>query len=334
MIYLALYVVFSSVFTLCIKWVHVRGREDIITAGAINYIAAAILIAIWFFIDGQQTGDPAAMWLGGTMGTAYFVNFFFVIWCIRVVGASSTTVVGVLSMLMPIIFAAIVWNSVPQVIQIAGIGLALVSLILIGLKPDRQKSLSDTDSNRKQTDAENISVLMSVSMLGSFFILCGVSRIVQEAFKFQSDITQKPTFLLAAFVAAGIPSIVALIGRRRTVLPMELVIGLIMGIANASQTWLTLKALDAMEGFIFFPVSSAGGIIFTMFVAMLFLHERVSKRAFIGIAVAVIALVLMNATTENSSEPPKIQPENSSEKAGSENTAGHYVGTIIGVIRN
>jgi len=290
--YLVLFVIFSSIFTLCIKWIHVRGKEDVITAGAINYIVAALIIAPWFVLDGQQTGNRAAIIAGGSMGLMYFINFFFVIWCIRVVGASSTTVVGVLSMLIPIIYAAIVWSSQPHWVQAIGIALAFVSLILIGLKPDRQADTNQDDTTSKSKE-RSISWKAPL-ILGGFFLLCGLSRIAQESFKYESVASQKPTFLLAAFVASGIPSIILLLWRRRKVLPMEAVIGIAMGVANGSQTWFTLKSLDAMAGYIFFPVSSAGGIIFTMFVAVLWLEEKISRRALIGIGIAVVALVMMN----------------------------------------
>ncbi len=82
---------------LIIKWAQLRNREDVIKIGAINYIAAAVLIAPHFF--GQQFSEisPGAMWTGGSMGAIYFVAFFFAIYSIKVVGASSTTVVSVLS---------------------------------------------------------------------------------------------------------------------------------------------------------------------------------------------------------------------------------------------
>lgn len=294
-IYLTLFVVFSSIFTLCIKWVHVRGKEDIVTAGAINYIVAALIIAPWFVLDGQQTGDTPAMVAGGLMGLMYFINFFFVIWCVRVVGASSTTVVGVLSMLIPIIYAAVVWSSTPHWVQAIGITMAFVSLILIGLKPDRQQVEVNDDGTETSKDAEFSWTAPLV--LGGFFLLCGLSRIAQESFKYESVESQKPTFLLAAFVAAGIPSISLLLWRRRKIAPMEVVVGVAMGIANASQTWFTLKTLQLIPGFIFFPVSSAGGIIFTMFVAVLWMDERISRRALIGIGIAVIALTMMNVNS-------------------------------------
>ena len=44
MIYLLLNIVFGSLFVLCIKWVQVRKKEDVITIGMINYITGALAI--------------------------------------------------------------------------------------------------------------------------------------------------------------------------------------------------------------------------------------------------------------------------------------------------
>lgn len=288
---LGLYVVFSSLFTLCIKWVHVRGKGDIVAGGAINYIVAALITAVWFVIDGQQSGDVPAMIAGGSMGAVYFIAFFFVIWCVRVVGASSTSVVSVLSMLIPIVFAAIVWQDQPSVLQSAGIALALLSLILIAVKPAKQTTIAKPEADDEKAKS---SAWTATLILGGFFLLCGLSRVAQEAFKHVSPDTQKPTFLLAAFAVTAIPSAILLLWRRHRILAEEAIVGITMGVANGSQVWFTLKALDLMPGFIFFPVSSAGAIIFTMFCAVLFLEEKISRRALIGIGIAVVALVMMN----------------------------------------
>ncbi len=289
MIYLILYVIFSSLFTLVIKWVHnQKGAYDIISVGMVNYLTAAAIMVVWALIQGGQTGDPGAMKLGGIMGVVYFVAFFFVIWCVRVVGASSTSVVSVLSMLIPIIFAAIVWGAQPTVLQAVGIAVAFFSLILIGLKPQGQLE-SASDEPKKATHPR-----LGTWILGGFFLLCGISRVCQEALNYVSEVSQKPTFLVAAFMATAIPSLLLLVWRKKAVVPVEVGAGVLMGLSNGLQLWLTLKALDEMKGFVFFPVSSAGTIIFTMFVAVLFLGEKIGPRALVGIGAAVIALVLMN----------------------------------------
>ena len=56
MIYLVLQIIFSSAFTLIIKWAQIRGREDVIAIGAVNYIAAALaLLPFVFQIDFSAT---------------------------------------------------------------------------------------------------------------------------------------------------------------------------------------------------------------------------------------------------------------------------------------
>ena len=287
MIYLLLFVVFSSIFGLCIKWVQNRGSEDIITVGAINYIVAVAAIAPWYFAGVKQTGDFMAFATGGTMGLVYFIAFFFVIYCVRVVGVSSTAVVSSLSLLLPIIVAAFVWGSTPSLIQIAGIALALVSLLMIAVKPKPDKTAA----------LENESTVRDwkpLILLFVFFLLCGFSRIAQEAFKYESVIDQKPTFLLTAFTVASVPSLILLIYRFRPILKMEFVIGIIMGLSNGLQTFLILKSLDFIPGYIVFPLSSAGGIVFTTAVATSMLHEKLHKQAYLGIVVSVVALVLLN----------------------------------------
>ena len=157
-----------------------RNREDVITIGAINYIAAAVLIAPHFFAEQFFEISPGAMWTGGSMGAIYFVAFFFAIYSIKVVGASSTTVVSVLSILFPITVAAFVWDEIPNFQQMLGIGLALLALLLIGIRTNRRPS-------------EKRAWLTPLILLG-FFFLCGCSRLSQEAFKHVSVPEQRRHF--------------------------------------------------------------------------------------------------------------------------------------------
>ena len=234
------------------------------------------------------------------MGLVYFIAFFFVIYCVRVVGVSSTMVVSSLSLLLPIIIAAFVWNSTPNLTQIAGIALALVSLLMIAIKPkppavkpkpDIVNPKPDKTASQNEPTARDWKPL---ALLFVFFLLCGFSRIAQETFKYESVIDQKPTFLLAAFTVAGIPSLILLIYRFRPILKMEFAIGIIMGLSNGLQTFWMLKSLDFIPGYIAFPLSSAGGIVFTTAVATSMLNEKLGRRSYIGIAVSVVALVLLN----------------------------------------
>lgn len=283
MIYLLLQIVFASSFTLMIKWSHVRDREDVITIGAINYIVAAIAILPVFLIFNPQPVSLEAIWTGGSMGAVYFVAFFFAFYSIKKVGASSTTVVSVLSILLPIGFTAIYWNESPNVIQTIGIGLALLALTLIGAQ-----------TNRSFEDSKTTPVWIVPTVLFLFFLLCGCSRLSQEAFKHVSHPDHRTAFILTAFTIASIPSLVLLIRGGRLPRPMEFLMGALMGLANILQSYFILLALHHFPGFIVFPVTSAGSIVLTTLVATSLLNERLNRRTYVGIMVSVVALFLLN----------------------------------------
>ena len=280
MIYLLLNIVFSSLFVLCIKWVQVRKREDIITIGMINYIAGALAILPEFMQSHPAVVTTEAVVTGGTMGTCYFVAFFFVVYAIRWVGVASSTVIGVLSILCPILVGIFVWHENPNRLQMLGVGLALLSLCLIG---------SSTDSKQPKVRQWFVPLILI-----GFFILAGVSRLAQEAFRHICQADERPVFLFTAFCVAAIPSILVLILRRKRVAWRECLVGVLLGTANILQTHFILKALKEFEGYIVFPVVSAGGLIFTTLVATWWLGERLTGRTYVGIAFATGALLLLN----------------------------------------
>ncbi len=281
MIFLGLNIVFGSAFVLILKWLQNRQREDIITIGCINYIFAACYVIPGFLMTKEPIAELPAMLSGSAMGFCYFVAYFFVIYAIRYVGVAASTVIGVLSILMPIVFGIFLWgeNPVPQ--QIIGIVLALFSLLLIGG--------TKTEEGKKETRR-----WFTPFLLISFFLLAGCSRLSQEAFKYVAEPNQKPTFLLSAFVVASIPSIVTLIVRRKRITLAELAIGVALGLSNLLQSQFLLMALDQFEGFIVFPVVSAGGLVFVTLCATFVFKEKLSRKSYLGIGLASLALVLLN----------------------------------------
>lgn len=276
---------FASAFTLIIKWVQVRKQEDVITVGAINYIVAAIWI-IPEYLRSDFSGDTtAAVTTGGVLGACYFIAYFFVIHAIRWIGAASATVIGALSILVPVVCGVVIWAEQPSQYQVIGIVLATLCLLLIG---GRQDSRAEATK-----DAEKRSLRRPLVLI-SFFILAGTSRLAQEAFKHESSPLHRPAFLATAFVVAAIPSIILLVVRRRRISPTELGMGIAMGVANILQTQFILLALKSYDGFVVFPVSSAGGLLLTTVVAMFMLGEWLSRRRKLGIGIATCALVLLN----------------------------------------
>ena len=300
MIYLLLHVIFGSAFTLLLKWSQNR-RLDTISIGMVNYICAAVCVLPWIAQQESPQFETYAMLTGGSMGICYFIAYFFVIYSIRVVGASSTMVVIVLSLIVPITFAVILWDERPTVLQTVGIGLALCSLSLIGRKPASKESEEPKKEESKDLVESSPKLWLVIFVLVTFFCLCGFNRLAQEAFKHLSQPEQRPTYLLTAFVCASVPSISVLLYRFRRMSKVELLTGVALGASNVLGTLFVLQSLEFFPGYIVFPVTSAGALLLTTMVATMALQERLGKLTYVGIGVAVIALFCLSPWSERQS---------------------------------
>lgn len=315
-IYLLLQIVFASAFTLLLKWVQLRPKDDVVTAGAINYITAAVVSIPVFLIYNPQPAAFGAIWTGGAMGTLYFIAFFFVIYAIEKVGASSTTVVSVLSISMPIAFGALFFDERPTLLQVVGIVLAMVSLTLItGSKQKAAEEVGAEGDGPAPSDSESRSAIgdpnsanpkdalpeqsapvnrwIVPTVLIVFFLLCGFNRMLQDAFKQYDEPLHRPAFLLAGFTMAALPSLVVLYRNRRWPRITEWAFGIVIGLSNLLQTFFILRALQRLEGYIVFTLTSGGAIVLTTLVATGCLGERLNRRTQVGITLAVLALFLL-----------------------------------------
>ena len=214
------------------------------------------------------------------MGGCYFIAYFFVIFAIKWVGATASTVIAVLSIMLPIICGISIWGEQPNGWQIAGVLLALASLMLIG--------------GQKKTAGEKVErPWFTPILLIVFFLLCGLSRLAQGAVQYTTEANQPMTFSFGAFLLAAIPSIAVLIIRRKSISWNEFLIGGAMGLSNFLQTLFILESLKRFETYIVFPIVSAGSIILTALVATMTMDEKLTAKTWIGVSIATVALVLL-----------------------------------------
>ena len=280
MIYIALNILLSSLFLLLIRWLQHR-PVDILTVGAVNYIVGAVGALLMYLPTGSRAYSVASCVFGAINGAAYFVSFFLLLSTMRWKGAALAAVLSRLSILVPVLCGILIWHERPSALQSVGIALACVSLTLVG-------------RGRLTFRVGDLPWYAPIHM-GAFFLIAGSSRLAQEAHSHMAGGHEEPSFLLALFGVAAIASAAMLLFRRKVPQPAELLYGAIIGLANVSQTFFILKALEGYAGYVVFPVVSAGGLVLTALVAAFLLDERLTRRSYVGIALAVLALTLLQA---------------------------------------
>ncbi|MDB4724395.1 MAG: EamA family transporter [Pirellulaceae bacterium] len=283
-------ILFSSFFILCVKWVQKRDGWDVVTVGCINYVAAAFCALPGYWYSEPSAASIHANWTGATMGGCYFVAFFFLIYAVRWVGASNTAAVSRLALVIPIAVGILYWGEQAGVFQLIGIGVAMASLFMVGMSAQQQERVAQVAS----PDLPRVGPLMKIMVLGCFFLICGVTRVAQQTCKMLSDgAVDYPSFLFFAFVVASIPSIVILVVRRQKLSCWEVVIGSVLGATNILQSHFILLSLDYYKSVVVFPITSAGGLVFTALAAVFLLHEKLNFASTMGVILAAISICLL-----------------------------------------
>ncbi len=301
MIYLFLSIVCSTGIALLLKTSERRNRNRL-TVTTANYVVAASISLVVLLAEGGQLvggtqsipslwsfrlwspGNPpsamhSAVWavLVGIMGgVAYFAGFMTIQRSIRSSGVALTGAVSKLAILVPMTLSVVLWHNYPNTIQSLGIVLALTSILLAHLSGTELKRLGRMDP-----------------ILLWMFLSVGLGEFANKLFQEYGFARHKGLFLLMVFLTALIISAGALIRRRKRICSGDVLLGLLVGIPNMLTSLFLIMSFAEVPAAVAFPVYGAGTIVLIALGGRLLFGERLRKREWTAIAIAVIAVILM-----------------------------------------
>jgi len=279
MLFLVLHIIFVSLFALQIKHCQASGR-DLFVIGAINYVTAALVAGIWV-VNGSAAGLNNTTWIIGALcGTAYFVSYFFLINAVESSGISITWSVVQLSVLVPILFSIFYWKEQPGSYQIGGIMSVCVSLPLLSIKPDGK--------------ANNGLIGRASPMIIALFLVTGGIGLASKAFSEIGPSEQRPMYLLFLFGTTAIISTFVAVARKSRLRLTDIPFGVILGVCNLLAGHFLLLSLARLPGMLVFPIVGSMSIVLTVLAGVAIWREKLRSYTIMGIAVAVIAVVLIN----------------------------------------
>lgn len=276
-IYISLATLTSVLFIQSIRWSQHRGA-NVYSYATVNYMTAAIAFYLWAGVSGSPWSMAGALH-GAGIGLCYGLTFLLINYCFRHFGVSRTTTVTYMAQAVPILASIVIWHERPSLIVMFGIAGTLIAIPLIVLQPERR------------TEKFAAVVIAAVALL---FFGQGLAFTLMKSFERMHIGQQQLTMLAVLFSVAACTTGSFSVWRRSAIGRREIETGMLTGLLNLVNNFFVMIALSVAAATIVFPTFTASTIALTTLVSMLLWHERYSPRAWLGLAIAVVSVVLIN----------------------------------------
>ncbi|MES2382302.1 MAG: EamA family transporter [Bacteroidota bacterium] len=286
MIFLLLSILAS---TITVSFFKIFEKVGVNTLQAIifNYLTCAILGNL---IDSEQavitTTFYSEEWFKYTLLLGFlFISIFFAIGqTTQKMGVSVSMVSAKLSVVIPIVFALVMYKQNLVPIQILGIILSLLSIYFISKKQNA------TSTN------QGTWLLPFIVFIGSGFIDTILNFIQTHFIPATSESHIITITFTMAFVIGFIYLLNLVIFRQEKIKLKNIFWGFLLGLPNYFSMLFLVKTLSyyATESASIFPINNIGIVAASTLVAVLFFNEKLNKQNLIGLGLALIAIILIS----------------------------------------
>lgn len=290
---------FSAIFKIC-------QRQGISTLWVIlfNYITGAVVSWGSLFIGAATTGAAVVnpfihswVWLGLLQGALFLGGFAMMSGCTMFCGVALTNVAARSSLILPVIFSWLLLSQpAPAWLPVI---LVIVSLMLIALANGTEKK--DRENGKKVLFVRRPWFVMLM-----VFLFYGISdfslKLVQNSVSTQCQTDGTPIenslsaltgtiFLMAALLCIVIV-VIRPKGKRPTYSMRGILAGIVLGLANLSCTACMLRSLNVLPTGTFYPLYNIGVVLVGMFAGVVLFKERLHPLQYVGLFVALVAILL------------------------------------------
>lgn len=284
MIYLILSVLASTGILICFKLFD-KFKLNTTLAIVINYLTACIIGLLVYDSPIIITEVIASKWFFGAfiLGILFIAIFQVMALTAQHHGLSVASVAGKMSLVIPTVFGFYLYNESAGIQKIFGIILALVAVYLSSVK------------SKNKTGASKNFLLPIILLFGSGAIDTSI-KYLESNYVPENVI---PIFSASIFCSAAFFGIfpLAYYGfKRQFQFDLNTIMGgIILGIINYCSIYFLIKALHfkGLESSTVFTVNNVSIVMISTLLGLLIFKERISRKNWMGIALAIISILLV-----------------------------------------
>ena len=283
MIFLLLSILFSTGLFVIFKYFGIY-KIDVLKAICVNYVVAFIL----GFLFAERRIPIAEIYLeqwfyGALILGALFVSVFFVMaMTAQKNGVSVASVAGKMSVVIPVFFGIILYNESVTFLKILGIVIALIAVYLSSVKEENIQN--------------NGTLLFPILLFLGSGIIDTLLKYIQINYVADQDVSifSGSLFGIAAFfgfIVLGIKTIKKPVAFGYK----NLIAGVVLGVPNYFSIIFLIKALQNknFESSTLFTINNVAIVVVSTLVGLWLFKEKFSLNNKIGVALAILGIVLV-----------------------------------------
>lgn len=287
MIYLILSILISSLLFVIFKLFD-KFQVNTFQAIVVNYFVAFIC-GFFFYGNGVTLVEISQKpWMIGAvcLGILFISIFILMALTAQRNGLSVASVASKMSVVVPVIFAVIVYQEKLNFLKIIGIILALLAVYLTTVKKD------GTSFDRKKL------LFPALLFIGSGVIDTSI-KYIETTYVAEGE---TPIFSAAIFGCAAIIGIVVVTIRRDFKITGKTILGgIALGIPNFYSIVFLLKALrpDQLgDSSTVFPINNVAIVMLSTIFGILIFKEKLILKNWIGIGIAIVSIALISFSVQ------------------------------------
>lgn len=292
MINLILAIICSSGNSLIMKF-HEKHSENRVALLLMNYVMAvifggALVVKEIARLNFHRMGMTPL--LGMVNGFFYVSAFLLLQLSIRKNGATVSASLSHMGLLIPVLLSIVLFREYPGSTQWGGVILAVASLTVVSI-PTGGFSVGKGSRAIGASSAEGTSYRW---LLIPMLVCSGMADTMSKVFEAFCPHEMEDFFISITFAMALVLCILAYFFSHEHMNRVDLVCGMLLGISNYLSTKFLIRAIYDIPAFISYIVFGLGVALFINCINWTVLHEKLTRRDYVGMALSMGAIVLLN----------------------------------------